>query len=125
MADPEFEARLGRLYAETPALADADGFARGIETRLARAWTLRGLLIGAAGIGGGMVAAVQMLGAHGFEFAGDISRASLGAFARGGHAIGQLHVLSDLPIGGEVLWVGLGVAVLAVVLMAARTLEEF
>ena len=48
-----------------------------------------------------------------------------GTLARGSQAIGQLGVLGDLPIGGEVIWVGVGLAVLAVVLMAARSLEEF
>ena len=36
-----------------------------------------------------------------------------------------MRVLTALPIGNEVMWVGIGLAVLAVVLMAARSLEEF
>ncbi|HEY5413112.1 MAG TPA: hypothetical protein VIJ94_20560 [Caulobacteraceae bacterium] len=125
MADPEFETRLGRLYAEAPAFPDADGFARRIEGRIARAWTVRRLLIGAAGIGGGVVAAGQMLGGHLFQAATGISTAAADAVQRSGRAVGQLGVLTELPIGSEVMWVGLGLAVLAVVLMAARSLEEF
>ena len=125
MADPEFEKRLGRMFGEAPAFADADVFARGIEDRLARGWALRRVLIGAAGIGGGVIAAAQMLGGHFTKAAVGFTSASAEAVQRGGQAIGQLHVLSDLPIGGEVVWVGVGLAVLAVVLMAARSLEEF
>ena len=124
MVDPEFEKRLGRLYGETPPFGDADVFARGIEDRLARAWTLRRLMIGAAGIGGGVIAAAQMLGGHFAKAASGFTTASAEAVQRGGQAISQLHVLSDLPIGGEVVWVGVGLAVLAVVLMAARVFEE-
>ena len=125
MSDPEFDARLGRLYSESPVFGDADGFARQIEARLARSWTLRRLMIGLAGIVGGIVAAGQMLGGgHLWSAAMGASASIGGTVARGGQAIGQLHVLSDLPIGGEVMWVGLGLAVLAVVLMAARSLEE-
>ena len=125
MADPEFEKRLGRMFGEAPAFADADVFARGIEDRLARGWALRRVLIGAAGIGGGVIAAAQMLGGHFTKAAVGFTSASAEAVQRGGQAIGQLRILSDLPIGGEVMWVGIGLAVLAVVLMAARSLEEF
>jgi hypothetical protein len=125
MSDPGFDTRLGRLYAETPAFADADVFARRIEDRLARTWTVRRTLIGLAGLIGGVIAAAQMLGGHIWQAAAGLSSASVAAITRGGQAVGQFRVLTDLPIGGEVLWMGLGLAVLAVVLMAARSLEEF
>ena len=125
MADPEFEKRLGRLYVEAPAFADADVFARRIEDKLARGWMLRRTLIGVAGIGGGLIAAGQMLGGHFAKAASGLSTASVEAVQRGGQAIGQLSVMRALPIGNEVMWVGIGLAVLAVVLMAARSLEEF
>ncbi len=125
MADPEFDARLGRMFSESPAFADADGFAYRVEARLARSWTLRRVLIGLAGLIGGLVAAGQMLGAHLWQAVGGFASTSSQALARGGQALGQLQVLGDLPIGAEVMWVGLGLATLAVVLMAARALEEF
>ena len=61
MSDPEFDARLGRLYSESPVFGDADGFARQIEARLARSWTLRRLMIGLA------VLAVVLMAARVFE----------------------------------------------------------
>ena len=125
MADSEFDAQLGRLFSETPGFPDADGFARRVEGRLARSWTVRRLAIGLAGIAGGPVAAAQMLGRHLWQAVGGVTAASSQVVMRSGQALGQLKVLNDLPIGGEVLWMGLGLAVLAVVLMAARSLEEF
>jgi len=126
MSDSEFDARLGRLYSEAPAFGDADGFARRVEDRLGRSWAVRRLLIGLAGVVGGVVAAGQMLGGgHLWDAASGFFGQIDGAVARGGQAVGQFRVLGDLPIGGEVLWVGAGLAVLAVVLVAARSLEDF
>ena len=125
MADSEFDAQVGRLFSEIPSFADADGFAHRVERRLARSWTVRRLAIGLAGIAGGVVAAAQMLGSHLWQAVGGVATVSSQVVTRSGQAIGQLKVLNDLPIGGEVLWMGLGLAVLAIVLMAARSLEEF
>ena len=125
MADPEFENRLGRWFAEAPAFADADVFARRIEARLDRSWAVRRVLIGAAGLGGGLVAAGQMLGANVFQRVAAVSDASMQAVSQGARTVGQLRMLSMLPVGGEVIWMGAGLAVLAVVLMATRSLEDF
>ena len=125
MADPEFENRLGKWFAEVPAFADADVFARRIEARLDRSWAVRRVLIGAAGLGGGLVAGGQMLGANVFQRVAAVSDASMQAVSQGARTVGQLRMLSMLPVGGEVIWMGAGLAVLAVVLMATRSLEDF
>jgi hypothetical protein len=125
MADRDFEATLGRWFAETPEFADADGFAHRIATRLDRSWILRRSLIGAAGVSGGLIAVGQMLGVHVYERVLDASQASATAVSRGSRTISQLQHLGDLPVSGEVLWMGAALAVLAVVLMATRALEEF
>ncbi len=125
MADPDFETRLSRWFAETPAFGDSDAFARRIETRLDRSWAMRRVLIGAAGLSGGLVAAAQMLGANVFHKVADVSEASMQAMSQGARTVGQLRLLTTLPVGGEVLWMGAGLAVLALVLMATRSLEEF
>ena len=126
MADPEFEAKLGRWFAEAPALPDEDWFAGRVQARLERSWVLRRLLIGTAGLAGGLVAAGQMLGAHLVmgRIAG-LPAASLEAMSGGARTLSRLNVLADLPVRGEVLWTGAGLAVLAVVFMATRSLEEF
>src|SRR5579859_7056298 len=60
MADLEFEGRLDRLFAEAPMLGDAEAFARRVQSRLDRSWTLRRLLIGGLGVFGGLIAVVQL-----------------------------------------------------------------
>ncbi len=125
MAELDFETQLSRRFAEVPPMADADRFARRLETRLDRSWTLRRVLIGAAGLGGGLVAVGQMLGARLFDRAMGVSDASLASISQGAKAIGQLRVLTMLPMGAEVMWMAAGLAALAVVLMATRSLEEF
>ena len=64
MADLDFETRLERMFAQPPAFADADAFARRVESRLDRAWTVRRWAIGAAGLVGGVIATGQVLGAN-------------------------------------------------------------
>ena len=125
MVDPDFEVRLGRWFAETPAFADADVFAQRVEARLDRSWAMRSALIGAAGLGGGVVAAAQMLGTNLFHSIATASDASMHAMSQGARTVGQLRLLTMLPVGGEVIWMGAALAVLAVVLMATRSLEEF
>jgi hypothetical protein len=125
MDDPGFEARLGRWFADSPAFVDADWFNARVQDRLDRSWTVRRLLIGVAGLVGGVFAAGQMLGAEVFHKLVGGADASLAALDSSAKAIGQLRVLTMLPVGSEVLWVGAGLAVLAVVLMATRSIEEF
>ena len=61
MADLDFDMRLSRMFAEAPALPDGDAFAQRVEAKLERNWTMRRVLIGAAGLGGGLIVAGQML----------------------------------------------------------------
>jgi hypothetical protein len=125
MAELEFENRILHLFAQTPALADADRFARRVETRLDRGWTLRRALIGVAGLGGGIIAVGQMLGAGMVDRVTGLSESSVASVSQGARALGGLRFLVDLPVGAEVAWTAAGLAALAVVLMAARAIEEF
>jgi hypothetical protein len=112
------------MFSEPPAFTDADVFAQGVERRLERSWTLRRLAIGVAGVAGGSVAVSQALGAHLIDRISVLSSASVLAVSHGARAFSQLRLLSDLPVGGEVMWVGAGLALLGVVLMATRSLEN-
>ncbi len=125
MADPEFEARLIRWFGDAPALADADHFAKRVEGRIDRSWSLRRAMIGMAGLAGGVIAVGQLLGARLFDHIAGLSKASVTEVSEGVRTVGQLRLLASLPVSGEVLWMGAGLAVLAVVLMATRSLEEF
>lgn len=64
MSDPDFERRLERMFAQPSRLADGDAFAARFETRLARGWGVRRLLVGAAGALGGVIAATQLVSAE-------------------------------------------------------------
>ena len=125
MADPDFETRLVRWFGETPAFADADHFARRVDARLVRSWSMRRALIGMAGLAGGVVAVGQLVGARLFDHVIGLSQASVTQVTQGVKTVGQFRILASLPIGGEVMWMVAGLAVLAVVLMATRSLEEF
>ena len=125
MADPDFETRLVRWFGETPAFADADHFASRVEARLDRSWSLRRALIGTAGLAGGVIAVGRMLGARLFDHVAGMTHASMTQVSQGVQTVGQLRVLASLPLGGEVMWMGAGLAILAVVLMATRSLEDF
>jgi hypothetical protein len=125
MADPEFEARLERWFADSPAVPDADGFARRVEHRLDRAWRVRRALIGTAGLAGGVIAVGQVLGGHVAKGVASASAHSVSAVSQGVTAVSDLRLLTALPVGSEVLWVGAGLAMVAVVFFAARAIEDF
>ena len=125
MADLDFETRLERMFAQPPTFADADVFARRVESRLDRSWTMRRWAIGVAGLVGGVVATGQVVGSNlsermqgfGAETMADLTNSARG-FAP------ELKALSVLPVGTEVLWMGAALAVMAVALVATRMLEE-
>ncbi len=62
MAEASFEARLERMFGEAPAMRDADLFALRVLDRVDRGWTARRFLIGAMGLAGGVIGAVQLVG---------------------------------------------------------------
>jgi hypothetical protein len=128
MDDASFEMHLGRLFAESPAYPDAVHFAHDIESRLGRGWALRRVLIAGAGVAGGLIAVGQLISSGLAARIHGVSR--MVAAARQGveHLPSpiqpQLNILSDLPFGSEVLWLVVGLAVLAGALLAGRTLED-
>ena len=62
MVELEFERRLERLFADAPAFSDEKAFATSVERKLDRGWNLRRILIGAAGLVGGLVGAMMTRG---------------------------------------------------------------
>jgi hypothetical protein len=63
--DNSFEFRLERMFAEAPALPDAELFRLRVTEKLDRGWTARRLLIGVMGAVGGVIGAVQLVGSGG------------------------------------------------------------
>jgi hypothetical protein len=62
VAEPDFEFRLERMFADTPAAPDAELFAIRVLERLDRGWTARRFVIGAMGALGGLIGGYQILG---------------------------------------------------------------
>jgi hypothetical protein len=126
--DPAFEMRLGRLFAEAPPYPDSPLFAARIESRLGRGWALRRVLIAAAGAVGGFIAVGQVIGSGLLARIDGASRMMSAARHGFSHLPGpiapQLSVFRDMPFGGEVIWLVVGLAVLAGALLAGRSLEE-
>jgi hypothetical protein len=128
MSDPSFEMGLQRMFAEHPHYPDAPLFAAEVENRLSRGWALRRMLIGAGGIAGGLIATYQLAGARIAERFGETWRLAFDT----GQSLksAALHLptpvgdLSQLPFGSEVIWLVVGLAVLAGALLAGRSLQE-
>lgn len=126
MADLDFDMRLSRLFAEAPVLPDADGFARRVEAKLERNWTMRRVLIGAAGLGGGLIVAGQMLAPQISAKIEAVSVAPMATMQRGVEALlPQWKVLSYVPYSSEMVWLAAGLAALGIAALARRSLEEF
>ena len=126
MADLDFDMRLSRLYAEAPALPDADGFAQRVESKLERNWMMRRMLIGAAGLGGGLIVAGQMLGPQISQKIEAVSFTPVTSMQRGVEALlPQWKAFSYLPYSSEMVWLVAGLAALGIAALARRSLEEF
>jgi hypothetical protein len=128
MDDPAFESHLGRLFAEAPSYPDSPLFAASVESRLGRGWALRRVLIAAAGVAGGLIAVAQIVGSGLAARIGGASRVVESAREGLSHlplpVAPQLSALGDLPFGGEVVWLVVGLAVLAGALLAGRSIED-
>ena len=78
----EFDPFIERLFRETPPMPDAAEFARGVERRLAAGSRMRTVVIGAAGLIGGVVAVRETLGSNlNFSAGDEITATGLSASA--------------------------------------------
>jgi hypothetical protein len=86
-------------------------------------WTKRRLLIGSAGVIGGVIGASQM-------FASDLPRrmataeGSARALSAGLTQAAPAQWMSTLPSGGVVVWIAIGVAVVMIGFVLTRVIEE-
>lgn len=123
MAEPDFERRLERLFAEPPALGDDDAFAAGLERRLNRGWTARRWVLGAAGVAGGLIGASQLVMSGVAGRLGAAELALRGASHRLDRAAGT-DWLAILPADSGVVWTAVGVAVALTGFVVMRVIEE-
>jgi hypothetical protein len=125
MADVDFERRLERLFADAPGFADSEPFAARVERRLDRGWATRRVLIGVAGVAGGVVGASQLVVSN---FAEDLQRATEGPARLLSAGVSQVASQSDwmsaLSGAGNVIWLAAGLAGLAVAFVITRMIEE-
>lgn len=120
-----FEARLERLFAEAPAFGDAELFAVRVRDRLDRRWTLRGVLIWALGLAGGMVVVYQAAAAGVIARAQSLPRVSREVMGRAlDHLLPWRLTVSGAPFAGEMIFVAVALAVLALGLAIARAIRE-
>ncbi|ALL13313.1 hypothetical protein [Caulobacter henricii] len=126
MAEPDFEARLTRLFNEPPAFPDAELFTAQIAASLDRGWALRRLLIGGAGVAAGVIAAVQLVATR--------FSAELQTLSRNGTrdlnadidlAFAKFSEVVATPASMEALWLAAGLALLALGFAVTRAMEEF
>jgi hypothetical protein len=125
MADPEFEARLGRLFAQSPVQADNAAFADRVSRRLDRAWTWRRLLIGGLGVAGGLIGVGQVV-ASGVVGRAEIlssQSAKVLSVSLANHLPSRLLALWT-PLGADLLWAAGALAILAVGLAVMRSIGD-
>ena len=122
----DFEAQLIQMFDAPPAFVDADLFASSVTQRLDRGWQVRNLVIGGAGLIGGVIAVSQIMATN---LIGRVEGLSIGAQQ---HLVSHLiqsvetHlVLPSLPFGGEGIWMSAGLAGLALVFALTRAIEEY
>ena len=126
MAERSFEVELSRMFAEAPAMPDADFFALRVDDRLRRNWTVRRFLIGGMGVAGGVIGGAQLLGG------GLLARLGDAANDVGGQLTGKVVDLVEnnlmpqaFPMNAEVIWLGATVAAAAVAFAVTRVVREF
>jgi len=123
MAELDFERRLERLFAEPPAYADDEAFAARIERRLDRGWTARRLLIGSAGVVGGVIGASQMFASN-LPHRMAAAQGSARALSSGLTQTEPAQWMSTLPSGGVVVWIAIGAAIVLIGFVLTRVIEE-
>jgi hypothetical protein len=123
--DPDFERGLERLFAQTPAVEDAEGFTRRVEARLSRTWRLRTLGVGFAGMAGGVVAIRQLVGSGmGLRAQEVTSRSAHAVDSLYDQAWRQVESLTQATPSAGLFWIVSGLVILAAIVGATRVLDE-
>ena len=125
MAEASFEGRLERMFAETPAMRDADLFTLQVVDKLDRGWTARRLLIGVMGAAGGVIGSAQILGSGVIGHIQALSAQSNAYLLQHvSQAIPQGLLPAGVALNGQVIWMAAALAVGAAGLGLARGIRE-
>ncbi|HMO43728.1 MAG TPA: hypothetical protein PKB04_10510 [Phenylobacterium sp.] len=125
MSEVEFDRALERMFRETPPISDNEVFVARVARRLERGWAARRMLIGAAGLVGGVIGASQLIMSNLLgraEFTGVDSTRIVTSSVR--QLAPQLDWLFSRPAGVETIWVAAGLALLALGFAVTRIIEE-
>ena len=127
MSDFDFESRLERMFSQPPPVTDPGVFAAQVQARLERGWAFRRLLIGAAGVVGGAVAASQAFGSGLLASLGDISlpTPSLLGDGRSDPMFTAEALNAALAGSGEIMWIAAAMLALTVGIAATRLSDAF
>lgn len=120
----EFEAKLDKMFAESPAFDDAGSFAGRVQTKLNRSWTTRRLVIGVLGVVGGLIGVGQIVSS------GVIGH--MQGLAKGAPSLASIdfshwhgHMGAGLsPATSGALWLGLAAVGIALALALSRLIED-
>jgi hypothetical protein len=125
MADRTFEMELDRLFGEQPAFADSDLFADRVELSLERGWAFRRMLIGTLGLAGGLFGAVQLLGSGVTQRLSALISQSAPSVQVQWTDVAVSHLLpGGLAVNGEILWMSVALAVVAIGFGVTRAIRE-
>ena len=124
MPDNSFEFRLERMFAEAPAMPDAELFTVQVLSRLDRGWTARRLLIGVMGVAGGLIGGFQLAGSGGLGAVAAFGAESNAYFTR--HVTDQLSAVlpAGLAVDGQVILTAAALALIAAGFGVARLIRE-
>ena len=126
MAEVDFERALERMFAEAPAFPDAEAFAVRLEQRLDRGWALRRVLIGGAGLVGGVIGASQFIMSRFVDRLETASEGSAKILSNGwSHLAPSVDILAAMPAGSETVWMAIALAVAAMGFLVTRLIDEF
>lgn len=126
MAEVDFERTLERLFGEAPSFPDSDSFVARIERRLDRGWTLRRVMIGAAGAIGGVIGASQLIMSRFVDRLESASEGSARIISAGWNQVApNAGFFTALPSGSAVVWASLALALLAMGFVVTRLIDEF
>lgn len=121
MSDFDFDARLERLFSQPPRVSDPAVFARRVEDRLDREWSMRRLLIGAAGVVGAALTLSQTLGAQFLSGAEAVAGPAVRLMNEETARFRVSSLLGDQMLwSGEAVWTVVGLVGLAAAFVATR-----